>query len=107
MNHTGLLTLCLSICKALFVHKQDVTCLVVLGGVNGSQVVPIQAKKNAMVFSSGEKCLRKRYKSVKRLKFAFFSRLSHHRYMHAIKYDGCESRQLYISYTSFFSLLWN
>ena len=55
-----------------------------------------------MVFSSGEKCLRKRYKSVRRLKFAFFSRLSHHRYMHAIKYDGYESRQLYISYTSFF-----
>ena len=45
MNHTGLLILCLSICKALFVHKQDVPCLVVLGGVNGSQVVPIQAKK--------------------------------------------------------------
>ena len=88
-------------------HKLDVLCLVVLGGVNGSQVVPIQAKKNVIVFSSIENSLRKRSKSVRRLKFAFSSSLSHHRYMHAIRYDDYESRQLYSSYTSFCSLLWN
>ena len=92
-HRSSKLTLCLSICKALFVRKQDVPCLVVLGGVNGLQVVPIQAKKNAIVFSSSENCLRKRSNSVKRLKFAFSSSLSHLRYMHAIKYDDYESRQ--------------
>ena len=63
-------------------------------------------RKNAIAFRSSENCLRKRSKSVKRLKFAFSSSLSHHRYMHAIKHDGYESCQT-LCYTSFCSLLRN